>query len=368
MATPRSAQTSRHESEIHVFLLWSNALPKADRILADIRSRFTVLDVISVEWSREKFATNLTRFYGQTLPPGSEKELHCGADPFLVVVVEDLRPNYALRKTLRGKVVLNARMFDAKRRYRRWTGRGHRVHATVNPREADKDLFLLLGRRADFYRSGPRQSGHDAPTSLQRDLTGADGWQSRPQLLAALETVTGCVVIGATAAVPTRDAEGLRLLVDNVWWAARIANGSRQSDTAQRVQVAGRELSLVLSEVGDGSLDPTWQHVLFSTAVRDRDGVLVPRPLDRFYLALHDIVTNGLELERERQQALVRLAQELSLPPGDYTNSGAASAALNAYLTQLEAPPDEAREAIAGSGRILPLTRLLRRVAGPAGS
>ena len=367
VVTAFNTRTSRHEPEIHVFLLWSNALDKTDQILADIRARFTVLDVFSIEWSPENFASNLTRFYGQTLPAGSEKELHCGTGAFLVVVVEDLQPIYAARTTTRGKVVLNVRMFDAKRRYRRWTGGGHRVHATVNPREADKDLFLLLGRRAAFYRAPPRDRWDGATVSLRRDLTGANGWQSRLELLAALETVTGYVALVRPTTAEAAAAEPLELLVENVWWAARIANGIGESDADQRVVVAGKELRLALSEVGDGSLDPSWQHLLLSHSVRDPDGLLVPSPEDRFYLALHDVASSGIELAPATRQDLDQLARGLSLPPTDYGDRGSAAAALAAHVAQLTARPAVSSEP---DRRIaLPhLTRLMRRVAGRAAS
>src|SRR5712691_7651985 len=212
---------ARSEPEVHAFLLWSNALPRVDHILADIASHFTILDVASVEWRREHFASNLTRFYGQILPSGSEKEVHCGIDPFLVVTVADARPAYGLRRTTRGKQFLNTRTFDAKTRYRRWTGGGHRVHATVNRREADKDLFLLLGQRTEAYKREPRHEWDRTITTEQRDLLGASGWRSRSELLTALQVVTGYVALrdpGISAAEETP----LELLVGDLWWAARI--------------------------------------------------------------------------------------------------------------------------------------------------
>ncbi len=139
------------EPEIHVFVLWSNALGQEERILRDISDEFVVRDVRRVSWPAAEFSWNLTRFYGGTLPPRAEKERHCGTDPFLVVVVEDPEPSYAPRRTPKG--VVNARTFDAKQRHRRWTGGGHRIHASLDPTEAEHDLFLLLGRRTAEYRS-----------------------------------------------------------------------------------------------------------------------------------------------------------------------------------------------------------------------
>lgn len=329
MVSVHGTRAASVDPEVHVFLLWSNALGSSDRILADIRSRFRVLDVFSVEWSREHFAHNLTRFYGQTLPSGSEKEVHCGVGPFLVVVVEDPQPAYARRRTTRGQVTLNVRMFDAKKRYRRWTGGGHRVHATVNPREADKDLFLLLGLRTASYASREDWAGN--VVTLRRDLTGADGWESRAELLTAVETVTGYVALDARNGAE----ESLELLVNNAWWAARIANGVGESDGDQHVTVADHGVRLRLTEVGDGSLDPFWQRELLAHAVRDTGGLLVPGAEDRVYLQLH--------------------------------RDASGDDAVEAYLEELRqrwSSDSDVRQPMRGLGT---LTRLVRRVAPPAG-
>ena len=54
--------------EIHLFLIWSNARPTLAKILEDLRERFEVLTHVDIRWSAEKFASNMTRFYGVNLP------------------------------------------------------------------------------------------------------------------------------------------------------------------------------------------------------------------------------------------------------------------------------------------------------------
>jgi hypothetical protein len=349
--------------EIHAFLLWSNALAKAPKILADIHSRFAIVAVVEIEWSRRYFAGNLTRFYGQTMEPGSPKELHCGADPFLLVVVHDRRPTYAVRRTSRGKTTLNVRTFDAKRRYRRWTGGGHRIHATVSRREADKDLFLLLGRRADSFAAAAEWDG--SIVHEQRDLLGAGGWETRAQLVTALEVVTGYVDLDGFAAAPGApdDRASLRLLVDNQWWAARIANGVGASDALQQVRVAGEELRLALNEVGDGALDASWQHALLSNAVQDSRGLLVPSPVDRYHLTLHDVAAFGRPLSAVEAAELNRLASDHGLPLGDYRDHAFAAATRDAYIARLAPPPSPPSPARRKRSSLRHVSRLVRRLA-----
>lgn len=264
--------------DVHVFVIWSRALDRYGEILDDLERRFLVRDVVRVDWGKPGFSTSMTRFYGGILPPDAEKEKHCGTDPFMVVVVEDQQPVYGARPSPKGYV--NTAVFDAKQRYRRWTGGGHRIHASVEPIEAEHDLFLLLGRRrADYMTDG------DAWTGTTRDreaLLGAGGWRDVDELLTALEVATPYVQLDAGS---SPDAPSLTLLVENRVRAALTANsrpdtGVLDSDT-HRVTVAGRELILHLRRLGDGSLGVARQRAMLRQRVRDNAGRFVPSPTAR---------------------------------------------------------------------------------------
>ena len=264
--------------DIHAFVIWSRALGRSAEILEDLERRFLIRDVVRVDWGRADFSTSMTRFYGGVLPPDAEKEEHCGTDPFTVVVVEDPRPVYGARPSPKGYV--NTAVFDAKRRYRAWTGGGHRIHASVEPSEADHDLFLLLGRRrADYLEDG------DAWTGAARDrgsLLGANGWRDVDELLTALEVATPYVQLDADSSLAS---PCLTLLVENRVRAALTAN--TRPDTAgldseaHRVTIGGREWQLNLRRLGDGSLALARQRALLRQRVRDHAGRFVPAPTAR---------------------------------------------------------------------------------------
>ena len=56
--------------EIHLFILWENALYKKQEILKDMQESFDILGMYNITWSKEKFSENLSRFYGTNLPKG----------------------------------------------------------------------------------------------------------------------------------------------------------------------------------------------------------------------------------------------------------------------------------------------------------
>jgi peptidoglycan/xylan/chitin deacetylase (PgdA/CDA1 family) len=236
-------------SELHVFVLWSRARDREEEILADLSTQFAVLELFEAAWTRSRFSDNLTRLYGEALPAGSNKEVHCGTGPLLVAVVRDDDPRHEYRSDVRRTALVNANTFDAKQRYRRWTGGGHRVHASLTEREAERDLFLLLGRRADSYDG--MAAATDPPRRPAGDPVGADGWPARDHLLSALElSLSHCRVLAEAD-------DTLELEVSDAWWAAIIANGKPgiAEPTAPRheVDVGGRPVRLDLRE---GALRP----------------------------------------------------------------------------------------------------------------
>ena len=226
---------------VHLFVLWSYARELEAAIVEDVRSRFDVLDEAEIAWTQGPgFAQNLSRFYGSDLPPGSEKELHCGDGPLLLLVVLDRHPRYRLRRTKRGARVLNTSVVDARQRYRDWTGGGHKVHASDSVAETRRNHALLLGLPVPDLRR-PRPPHGEAPRRrLDTDLAGADGWDSLDQLWLALRT---------------HGARGLRssphrvtVWAADVWEVSLVAGGTETGPGRRSVRVADELVTVVVHE------------------------------------------------------------------------------------------------------------------------
>ena len=85
------------KEELHLFIIWQNGREKQEEILQDIKENFKIIKLYEVEWDKEKFSNNLSRFYGTNLPKGSGKEVRCGNGKFLLVILKDLNPIYKER-------------------------------------------------------------------------------------------------------------------------------------------------------------------------------------------------------------------------------------------------------------------------------
>jgi hypothetical protein len=279
-------------------LVWERGLGEADRIVDDLRSRFLVIEAARIHWTRACFARNLTRLYGQDLPPDSDKERESGTGPFLVLVVADPEPRHRRVRTSHGRIVVNTRMLDAKKRYRGWTGGGYRVHATLTPRETEKDLFLLLGRRTESVSTAVPWNG-EVP-ELDTDLVGAGGWRNDVELLGAIESTVASVALD----------DGRAVLVDDRWWVTRIVDDGGPDSVRERHEpiVGGTRTRLDVFETGDGSLPEIWQRAILAEATRDERGLRIPSEQDRSYL---ELAKRGDPAARDSVEAYVA-----SLPGG----------------------------------------------------
>jgi hypothetical protein len=265
-------------SELHLILVWHNALAQADRILHDAEESFTVLDVLRVHWRPEKFSRNLTKFYDDDLPPGSDKERHCGVGEFLLIIVEDDEPAYARRPVSRGgKERVSSNMHAAKARYREWTDGGHRIHTSLDSREFARDSFLLLGRRAERYRTGGSPPWDGSISDLHCDLVGTDGWDDVRQLAQALDLTGPFVLLDRTEDV-------LTILVEDFWSATVMATGAKPAQEGvgrHEISVEGRRCILELREAGGGRLDPGREFDLLARREWDAEGLPVLSPEGR---------------------------------------------------------------------------------------
>lgn len=181
-------------NETHLFIIWSNALNKKDEIIEDIKSRFTLIGMHKVSWEKRSFSSNLTRFYGENLPPHSNKEKLCGTDDFILLVVIDDHPLYRKRLTSKGVQIVNVNMFDAKEMYRNWTGGGHRIHGTNSNEEFKHDIILLTGMSKEDYMK-KYYSRQELLIDNFKYMPGENGWENIGQILYVLNETTNYVVL-----------------------------------------------------------------------------------------------------------------------------------------------------------------------------
>lgn len=159
------------QKELNLFIIWQNARHKETEILADMANNYEIVQIYNMTWSKEHFAENLTRFYGKKLPNGCKKHKLCGEGDFLLVLVNDLNPDY--------KDSLNVNPIRSKILYRNWTGGGHLIHSCDNADEAKENLLFLLGITPEEYTLNHPEAWDGKIINLKQDLVGTPTWKDK---------------------------------------------------------------------------------------------------------------------------------------------------------------------------------------------
>lgn len=307
-------------------------------MLNELSSNFQILEVIDVRWSKEHFSRNLSRFYGQKLPDGSHKERHCGTGDFLIVIVLDCKPRYGSRETSKGCATVNVNSFDAKMKYRQWTGGGHRVHASNTPQEARHDLALLLGQDAEEYISN-RMAWHGQIIKRREDLVGADGWKSFSELLYVLNKTIDYVVLRNFRGMPnhcvTVDHGDVDLQVSDKGEAVNIVNGNsifRQSYRVHyAVSIGASNIAFDFRYVGDQYYDARWQNKILENRVMHQNGFYVPDLENYFFSLLYHALVHKKEISKDYADRLRDMAITLNYEAFDIEDP---KAFLDEFMTQ----------------------------------
>lgn len=301
-----------YEMNLFIFIIWNRAYNMKTKIIEDIYNNFIVHKVIEIEWSKELFSRNLSRFYGENLPPNCNKELDIGTQPFTLVVVEDKNPIYELRKTTRGEIEkVNVHMFDSKKKYRSWTGiNNSRVHCSNTVEETKHDLTLLLGLNpSDFMKIKDKIKDR-----IKKDLVGARGWKSMEQLFYVLNETCEYVVMRNFEGLPesffVSGHNDIDLLVDRFDNVLKICNGHLVYKNDYRVQVsckvAKKKVQVDIRYLGDGYYDKGWEENILKNRIIFNN-LYIPDNDNYKYMLLYHALVHKKEIKSDYKKRLNEL-------------------------------------------------------------
>lgn len=331
------------QPELHLFIIWRNARSAAPAILELMAQRFTLLEVYEVRWSEKHYSSNLSRFYGQKLPSGSDKEVHCGRGPFLLVLVLDKNPLYERRNTSRGERVVNVTTFDAKERYRSMTGGGHRIHGTNSPGETNHDLHLLTGMDGSAFLAGHTDGWDGRIKPLDRDVTGAGGWAGLEELFATLNAALPYVVLRNFEGFPESallEGHGdIDLLAESTAELRYIVNAAPVMPEPYRVlheaTVGGRKMLFDFRAVGDNYYDARWEKALIENRVFSPKRFFHPDATGHFYSLLYHAAVHKPSIAPDYVERLLKLAQGIvPLTRGEFADPPRLKKILDDFLAR----------------------------------
>ena len=318
------------KEEYGLFIIWSNARIKQSEIINDIKTRFEILNIFEIEWTKKIFSKNLTRFYGENLPKNSSKEQHCGNDKFILLIVKDSKPIYSYRNTSKGKKYLNVNFFDSKTMYRKWTGQ-HMVHGTNDTFEFEHDLMLLLGLSFEDYRK--KYIHNDKVIKLKQDIIGNNGWESLEQLFYVLNGTIQYVVLRNFQKLPEEYEVGIHsdidILCDNRENIQKILNAvpAKKSKKRSRYKVIVNNDMVYMDfrYIGDNYYDKKWQMEILNTRILNK-GFYIPNNENYEYSLLYHAIVQKKKIAsdyKEKFKNIFKTTDELLLKKYlyDYMNT-----------------------------------------------
>ncbi|WP_248783039.1 hypothetical protein [Photobacterium kishitanii] len=252
-------------SEIHLFLIWSEAKESRNKIINDLDGEFNILHIETVAWSSELFSENLSRLYGQKLPNNSFKQKHCGTGPFTCIIVEDINPTYESIDigSGRGYLLLNKNIYNLKVKYREWTGGGHKIHATNNIEESEHDIRLIFHKKPIDFKEKKEFGDYDLDIKY-RDLLGSHGYKNSDDFLLCLNSVPNYVIMrGEIDKYFLNGNEDIDILVENkkdfIYTLNLKHQGKKFSTSRYQVKIGDVYVHIDINYIGDGCFDSRWQ-------------------------------------------------------------------------------------------------------------
>ena len=303
------------KSEIHLFILWQNALHKKNQIENDLFNSFELLEIYEVAWPREEFSKELSRFYGENLPKNSHKERHCGVGPFICYVIRDNSPDYQLRMTSKGHRLVNANIFDKKALFRKWTNHPHLIHATDNLDESRVQLFLITGKSIISFEN--KKSSNEKP--IIEKVSGFHA-NSLVSFFESLNATVNYVVLRNFDSLETElnsKHPDIDLLSDDPNTLIRVLGAVKKYKNENSVQhfikIDGKTISIDVRHPGDNYYCQSWERDILLTREKYRN-IFVPSKLNHFYSLLYHVLLHKRELTSDYVRALRSSAYDLKLP------------------------------------------------------
>lgn len=322
------------KEQIHLLVIWSSAIDKQNSILDDLKQSFKIINTFRIEWDKDKFLQNYIVFYAHSQKHLNKSQLqslllgkiaHCGNDEFTAVIFKDPSPKMEKRITSNGLRIVNTNVFDKKCKYRDWLGGGHKIHASDDAWETNKDLTLLFGlNTTDFLKK------HDLPQAnpiiYKKNCIGVDGYESIQQLFYVLNnTIDYCVLRNHECLPNEYTIEGhgdIDLLVEDKNYISYLTLAKPIYPEPYRVyhtiNIAGKEIPFDFRHIGDNYYDSLWQKKILRSRKLSKSLFYVPDDEEQYYSLLYHVYIQKHEVKSDYIPTLIQYANNIGV---NYINS-----------------------------------------------
>ena len=286
-------------SEIGLFIIWDKSRCHENEILQEIKkNNFQILKQYEIYWDKEKFNANMDCFYGDNLSELFCKKDTIGDGAFRLIIVEDKKPVYEVRKTSLGEEKVNVNFFDFKWYIRNTFFESKPFfHGTNTLAETNRDLTLLIGKNIeDFTKSVVLDGKLDR---LERDLPAVSGWKNLEEIFYVLNNTVKYVVLRGEEKLPDNFHwynGDIDLLVEDLQAVRTILEANTQLNHNQficrlDIKVGNEEIVFHIKYLGDDYFCEKMQQDILDTRVLNEKNIYIPNDEMYFYsLIYHGII------------------------------------------------------------------------------
>lgn len=274
--------------DYQLFILWHNALESSEQIVKMIAKSFEIIHLDKLYWKPNDKFRYLGRLYSKIKSSKTSSKITNGDkdNPFVIMIVKDSSPIYALRHNINGNIPrVNKNITQTKEDIRKMVG-GNFVHSTDNPKEFIMQSALILGTsklESILLNSNPDntifKSMHKTEFKANQ-LIGHKGFQDWDKLFNLLNLTIEYVLIQSqretktsTLRVLTRDKADFLSIV-----------GAKRWKKGFYIIINGENIHLFIEELNDMSIDPLFQHKILENRVKINDTYYISNELYAFRL------------------------------------------------------------------------------------
>lgn len=137
--------------EIHMFIIWHQAIPFFEYIIETIESKLEILDVIHFTCNRNYAIAIQQKLYNISFEEARKKCASNNFEDFIVIIVRLKHSIYIMASTHWGYARVEKHMYTIKKTLRQILNIPFCIHSTINEEEAERDIWIMTGKKSSYY-------------------------------------------------------------------------------------------------------------------------------------------------------------------------------------------------------------------------
>ncbi len=138
-------------NEIHMFVIWRQAIQYFEIILQEIEFAAEILDVIQYICNVSHAISIQQQLYNISFDEAQEKCKNGNFDIFIVIIVRLKHSIYIMTPTHWGTARVEKNMYTIKNTLRKKLNAPYGIHSTIDEEEAKHDIWVMTGKRSRYY-------------------------------------------------------------------------------------------------------------------------------------------------------------------------------------------------------------------------